>query len=109
VSPTMGVKPNMQRIANKISSPLASSLGFNREGMVTESPGRRTAAQDTAMRELQAGLMRCIARLIATAKLMVDDEGIDGPILEVDMSQGLDIYLARSLCEIVRVSEEELP
>lgn len=107
-SPTMSVKPNVQRIANKLSSPLASSLGFSREGMVVEPPGRRTAAQDNAMRDLQAGLMRCIARLIATAKLMVEDEGSDGPVLEVDMSQGLDIFLARSLCEIVRVSEEEL-
>lgn len=104
------LSPNVQRIANKLAGPLASTLGFtDRQGMMAtaEPPDRRTAAQENTMKDIQVGLMRCIARLLATAKLMVEDGRQDGPVLEVDVSQGADVLLARSLCEIVRLSEEE--
>ena len=98
---------DVQRSVNKLSGPLAGLL--QRQDMVVEPPaGRRAAAQETAMRDLQAGLMRCIARLIATAKFMVEDGGHDGPVMDVDVTeQGADVFLARSLCEIVRFSEDE--
>lgn len=98
---------DVQRSVNKLSGPLAGLL--QRQDMVVEPPaGRRAAAQEAAMRDLQAGLMRCIARLIATAKFMVDDGRHDGPVMDVDVTeQGADLFLARSLCEIVRFSEDE--
>lgn len=95
------------RSLSKLTGPLTGLI--HRHETVTEPPeGRRATAQETAMRDLQAGLMRCIARLIATAKLMVEDGKQDNPIMDVDMTeQGADLFLARSLCEIVRFSEDD--
>lgn len=98
---------DVQRSVNKLSVPFASIT--QRQDIVGEVPaGRRAAAQETAMRDLQAELMRCIARLIATAKFMVEDGRHDGPVMDLDLKeQGADVFLARSLCEIVRLSEDE--
>ena len=88
-------------VARKLGSQLSWAL---KDGMVAEqSP--RSAMYESATRDIQAGLMRCIMRLIATAKLMAEDETTEERVVEVE-TRGVDVLLTRSLCEIVRMAEE---
>ncbi|KAK2609190.1 hypothetical protein QQS21_002272 [Conoideocrella luteorostrata] len=89
------------RYSKRVSSPLAD---WTREGMVTNRDAAPTA-QDNALRVIQSGLLRCVSRLIATAKLMA--ESGTGEERMVDMeAEDADMLFMRSLCEIVRMAEE---
>lgn len=62
--------------------------------------------QEATLRDVQAGLTRCIMGLVTTARTMAEEDGkgIDkGVVLE---GRSGDEYLMRSLVEVVRLSEE---
>ncbi|KAM5364154.1 hypothetical protein ACJZ2D_011655 [Fusarium nematophilum] len=90
------LSPNVGRIAKKFTTPFAHC---GKDEMTT-------TAQDNATRNIESGLLRCISRLVATAKMMAE-EGSGGDDRMVDVEpQEVDMIFVRSLCEIVRISEE---
>ncbi|VUC20883.1 unnamed protein product [Clonostachys rosea] len=97
-----GAIPNMERPTLKIRT--SSSWTLNKERMVAEQSSR-AASHENSTREIQTGLMRCIVRLIATAQLMSEDGKADEKIVEME-TRGVDMLFTRSLCEIVRMSED---
>ncbi|KAI9163931.1 hypothetical protein HJFPF1_05565 [Paramyrothecium foliicola] len=95
-----------------VSSPSAPSL-FKTIGssFLKDAPaGQATlpASYEHAIREIQAGLMRCIARLVATARLVAESGTGEERLVEMGASE-VDMLLTRSLCEVVRLSEENTP
>lgn len=76
-----------------------------RDNMVVTEPSSRSASNESTTRDIQADLMRCIIRLISTAKLMGENTNGQQRIVELE-TRGVDILFTRSLCEIVRVAEE---
>ncbi|KPM36351.1 hypothetical protein AK830_g10224 [Neonectria ditissima] len=95
--------PSVGRIAKKLSAPL-TAWGFGKDEM---SPvgGASTAAQDNTTRNIEAGLLRCVMRLIGTARMMAEEGGGEERMMEME-PQEADMMFVRSLCEIVRISEE---
>ncbi|KAL7921039.1 hypothetical protein ACQKWADRAFT_321742 [Trichoderma austrokoningii] len=78
----------------------------SRDDVRTGSPmGASFAGQETAIRNIQTELLRCIRRLIATARVMSEGAAAEEKVVEMDMEDA-DVLLLRSLCEIVRVNEE---
>ncbi|KAK6839733.1 hypothetical protein PG987_005599 [Apiospora arundinis] len=85
----------------------------------TTAANRNADEHDATLRELRLGLAKCIARLIATIRLTSNDHsgsttmgmGVGGSPSSRSMGdesqQHIDPYLIRSLCEIVRSSEEK--
>ncbi|KAK3389137.1 hypothetical protein B0T20DRAFT_95222 [Sordaria brevicollis] len=62
----------------------------------------------TALRDIHAGLARCIARLVTTLKLTTGEGMVEGETLSPRDNVALDPFLLRTLCELVRCSEETL-
>ncbi|KIE00744.1 hypothetical protein MAJ_03519, partial [Metarhizium majus ARSEF 297] len=92
---------SMGRFPRRVSSPLGE---WNKEGIMT-SRNTTPSSQDNALRVIQSGLLQCIARLVATAKLMAESD--TGEERMVDMgAEDADMLFMRSLCEIVRMAEE---
>jgi hypothetical protein len=91
---------------DNLTRKLASQLpwGLNKESMVTEQSAK-AANYDNTTRDIQAGLMRCIIRLIATARLMSEDMSTEERSVEIEAGS-VDVLFTRSLCEIVRIAEE---
>ncbi|ODA83052.1 hypothetical protein RJ55_01561 [Drechmeria coniospora] len=73
---------------DEIPKKAASLLGLGR---------KRLSAPETAQ-DMQGGLLQCITRLVATARLMADKDDI------ADAGEA-DMLFVRSLCEIVRIAE----
>ncbi|KAK8024164.1 hypothetical protein PG993_012230 [Apiospora rasikravindrae] len=82
----------------------------------TTAANRNADEHDASLRELRLGLAKCIARLIATIRLTSGDAsttmgmgmgGSPSSRLMGDEIQHIDPFLIRSLCEIVRTSEEK--
>lgn len=98
--------PAVGRFTKKLSSPL-TVWGFGKDQMSSSSSGNTaTAAQhDNATRNIESGLMRCIVRLIATAKMMSKDGAEEERLVEVEPNE-VDMIFVRSLCEIVRIAED---
>ncbi|KAK4060464.1 uncharacterized protein Triagg1_10783 [Trichoderma aggressivum f. europaeum] len=82
-----------------------SSSHWGREDFMTTSPLATLPHQDMAIRSIQTELLRCIRRLIATARLMAESDNADEKMVEMDIEDA-DVLFMRSLCEIVRVNEE---
>ncbi|KAL7818590.1 hypothetical protein V8C26DRAFT_420091 [Trichoderma gracile] len=82
-----------------------SSSHWGKEDVMTTSTGSTSTGQDMALRNIQTELLRCIRRLIATARLMAETNTTDEKVVEMEMEDG-DVLFMRSLCEIVRVNEE---
>ncbi|PTB51823.1 hypothetical protein M431DRAFT_149314 [Trichoderma harzianum CBS 226.95] len=82
-----------------------SSSHWGREDFMATSPLATSPHQDMAIRSIQTELLRCIRRLIATARLMAESDGVDEKMVEMDIEDA-DVLFMRSLCEIVRVNEE---
>ena len=97
-APQAHLTPNVGRFAQKFSTPL-TAMGFGKD----EVPS--TTAQDNATRNIESGLLRCISRLVATAKMMAEEGSGEDRLVDVE-PQEVDIIFVRSLCEIVRISEE---
>ncbi|KAF4122870.1 hypothetical protein GMORB2_7177 [Geosmithia morbida] len=89
---------------SKLLSPMP--WGLVGDGMVADESPRAANHENTA-KDIQAGLMRCIIRLIATAKLMTEDGSGQRRVVEME-ARGVDVLFTRSLCEIVRVAEESV-
>ncbi|EPE08373.1 hypothetical protein F503_01156 [Ophiostoma piceae UAMH 11346] len=61
-----------------------------------------SAATDASMRDLHAGLHKCISQLVATMKLA------NGQLnTETDIARDMDPLFLRTLCELVRSQEEQ--
>ncbi|KAK8099229.1 uncharacterized protein PG998_012470 [Apiospora kogelbergensis] len=85
----------------------------------TTAANRNADEHDATLRELRLGLAKCIARLIVTIRLTSHDHSSGTPMgmgmggspssrsLNDESQQHIDPYLIRSLCEIVRSSEEK--
>ncbi|KAL7934559.1 hypothetical protein V8C35DRAFT_31472 [Trichoderma chlorosporum] len=82
-----------------------SSSHWGREDFMTTSPSTIPVSQDMAIRSIQTELLRCIRRLIATARLMAESDATDEKLVEMEIEDA-DALFMRSLCEIVRVNEE---
>lgn len=78
---------------------LTTALGtWHKEEMVH---GQTTASANHE--NMQSDLLRCVSRLVATAKLMAETG--EEPLLDMDVEDSDRLFL-RSLCEIVRIAEE---
>ena len=97
-APQANPTSNVGRFARKFSSPL-TAIGFNKEEPST------VTTQDNATRNIESGLLRCISRLIATAKIITENGTAEERIMDAEPHE-MDMILVRSLCEIVRLSEE---
>lgn len=86
---------------------LARKLSMARLSWVPgkELPSTGGAAQEQTARDIQAGLMRCIGRLVATARLMAESGTGEERMVEMEAKES-DVLFTRSLCEIVRISED---
>ncbi|KAG8415874.1 hypothetical protein J3459_013935 [Metarhizium acridum] len=89
------------RFPRRVSSPLGE---WNKEGIMT-SRNTTPSSQDNALRVIQSGLLQCIARLVATAKLMADSDAGEERMVDME-AEDADMLFMRSLCEIVRMAEE---
>ncbi|KAG6000664.1 hypothetical protein E4U54_001347 [Claviceps lovelessii] len=84
---------------------LGSSLhDWTKEGTMRQRDTGPTA-QDNALRAIQSGLLRCISRLLATAKLVAENGTGEEGVVEME-SEEPDMLFMRSLCEIVRMAED---
>lgn len=92
---------SMGRFSKRLGSPLAD---WTREGMVTQR-GTAPTAQDNALRVIQSGLLRCVSRLVATAKLMAENGTGEERMVDME-TEDADMLFLRSLCEIVRMAED---
>jgi hypothetical protein len=90
--------PNVGRFARKFSSPL-TAIGFGKEET------SNVTNQDNATRNIESGLLRCISRLVATAKMSTENGTTEERIMDTE-PQAVDMIFVRSLCEIVRLCEE---
>ncbi|RDA95288.1 hypothetical protein CP533_3416 [Ophiocordyceps camponoti-saundersi (nom. inval.)] len=86
------------RFTRKLGTPLGS---WTKEEMVPSQPTAPAAASPESM---QHDLLRCIARLVATAKLTAENGAVDETM--VPEAEVTDNLFLRSLCEIVRLAEE---
>lgn len=100
--PQQQTPPAVGRFTKKLGSPL-TGWGFGKDHMSTNAPP--SAQLDNTTRNIESGLMRCIVRLIATAKMMSKDNPGEEKMVDVEPSE-VDLIFVRSLCEIVRIAEE---
>jgi hypothetical protein len=98
-------RANSTSAASIRSAKRFSSSHWGREDFMATSPTATSANQDMAIRSIQTELLRCIRRLIATARLMAESDSTDEKMVEMDIEDA-DVLFMRSLCEIVRVNEE---
>jgi hypothetical protein len=89
---------NVGRFARKFSSPLTViGLGKEETSNVTN--------HDNATRNIESGLLRCISRLVGTAKMITENGSLEERIMDIE-PLAVDMMFVRSLCEIVRLCEE---
>ncbi|CEJ90890.1 hypothetical protein VHEMI06643 [[Torrubiella] hemipterigena] len=88
------------RLTKKISSQMTPWM---REDI--SIPSNMNPSQESSIRNIQADLFKCIAQLVATAKLAGTSNATDDVIVEVAVEDA-DTFLIRSLCEIVRMAED---
>ncbi|KAG9252545.1 uncharacterized protein F5Z01DRAFT_676022 [Emericellopsis atlantica] len=98
----LGLAASPDNFTRKFTSQLP--WGLNKETMVTEQSAK-SINYDNTTRDIQAGLMRCIMRLIATARLMSENGSTEDRSVEVETGN-VDVLFTRSLCEIVRIAED---
>ncbi|KAF4869341.1 hypothetical protein CGCSCA1_v011436 [Colletotrichum siamense] len=73
----------------------------SRQSSAPPVPVTPVPTADVTLRDLQIGIRRCIARLVATLR----SEGADGPLAGESVNE-IDPLIMRSLCEIVKCCEE---
>jgi hypothetical protein len=99
--------PNLTSAASIRSVKRFSSSHWGKDDLRAASPILNSANQDMAIRNIQTELLRCIRRLIATARLMSESETTEEKMVEMEMEDA-DVLLMRSLFEMVRVNEESI-
>lgn len=87
------------RLTKKISSQMTPWMKEDFSMISNVNPN-----QEGSIRNIQADLFKCIAQLVATAKLAGTSKTTDA-IVEV-AAENADTFLIRSLCEIVRMAED---
>ncbi|KAK3949909.1 hypothetical protein QBC32DRAFT_27082 [Pseudoneurospora amorphoporcata] len=83
-----------------------SEKGGGAPKMSTSSSGGSNGGDLTMLRDIHAGLARCIARLVTTLKLTTGEGMVEGEALSPKETVALDPFLLRTLCELVRCGEE---
>ncbi|TWU70462.1 hypothetical protein ED733_000403 [Metarhizium rileyi] len=101
LAPTAEAAASLIRLPRRVNSPLDE---WNQDGIMT-SHSTTPSSQDNALRVIQSGLLQCISRLAATAKLMAETGTGEGCAVDVE-AEGAEVMFIRSLCEIVRMAEE---
>ncbi|KAM0342705.1 hypothetical protein ACHAPU_009316 [Fusarium lateritium] len=96
-TPQLNHTPSVVRFARKFSAPL-TVMGFGKEEA-------STTIHDNATRNIESGLLRCISRLVATARMIAQEGTGEERIMDTE-PQEVDIIFVKSLCEIVRLCEE---
>ncbi|KAK4447491.1 hypothetical protein QBC34DRAFT_303204 [Podospora aff. communis PSN243] len=102
----LGLQASTQ--AHSSANPLLRRINSRRTGGSSGGGGN----ESTTLRDVQAGLGRCIAFLVATLKQTgIDSRPLDGVLrlAQATEAEGMDPLLIRSLCEVVRCSEESIP
>lgn len=99
--PNIGAASGPNRLTKRRSTSLPS---WAREEMITSQPAT-SANHDVAIRAIQGELLRCISRLMATARLMAESGSVEETVVEMNAEEPDKLFM-RSLCEIVRISEE---
>ncbi|KAF4430905.1 hypothetical protein FACUT_8783 [Fusarium acutatum] len=97
--PQVNPSPSVGRFAKKFSAPL-TVMGFGKEETSTAT------VQDNATRNIESGLLRCISRLVATARMISEGGAGEERLMDTEPPQEVDMIFVRSICEIVRLSEE---
>ncbi|KAK3186759.1 hypothetical protein K4F52_004505 [Lecanicillium sp. MT-2017a] len=90
-----------RRLSKRASN---QSMPWPREEMVASHSGS-SVSMDNAVQALHGGLLKCIARLMSTARLMSESGSIEERAIDMS-SEDTDMLFMRSLCEIVRIAEE---
>lgn len=85
------------RLTRRLATPLGS---WTKEEMITSQPAAAANHEN-----MQHDLLRCISRLVATAKLVAEGGVGDETMINADV-EDTDMFFVRSLCEIVRIAEE---
>ncbi|KLO92969.1 uncharacterized protein FFB20_08688 [Fusarium fujikuroi] len=98
-TPQVNPSPSVGRFAKKLSAPL-TVMGFGKEETSTAT------VQDNATRNIESGLLRCISRLVATARMISEGGAGEERLMDTEPPQEVDMIFVRSICEIVRLSEE---
>ncbi|PCD46317.1 hypothetical protein AU210_001724 [Fusarium oxysporum f. sp. radicis-cucumerinum] len=98
-TPQVNPSPSVGRFAKKFSAPL-TVMGFGKEETSTAT------VQDNATRNIESGLLRCISRLVATARMISEGGAGEERLMDTEPPQEVDMIFVRSICEIVRLSEE---
>ncbi|KAF9779388.1 hypothetical protein IL306_001933 [Fusarium sp. DS 682] len=98
-TPQVSHSPSVGRFARKFGAPL-TVMGFGKEETSTAT------VQDNATRNIESGLLRCISRLVATARMISEGGAGEERLMDTEPSQEVDMIFVRSICEIVRLSEE---
>ncbi|GAO18679.1 hypothetical protein UVI_02058990 [Ustilaginoidea virens] len=101
-------EPDMAAGTNRLSKrPGSPRADWHGPDMPTSCEGGPSAQDNNnTLRAIQSGLLRCVSRLVATAKLTAGmGAGQDG-MADTEAEEGADMLLMRSLCEIVRIAEE---
>ncbi|PFH62846.1 hypothetical protein XA68_11627 [Ophiocordyceps unilateralis] len=87
----------------KLTRRLGTPLGtWTKEEKVTSQP---SPPAGVSLENMQYDLLRCIVRLVSTAKLTAESGTGDEPMVSVE-AEAIDMLFVRSLCEIVRLAEE---
>ncbi|KAK0632235.1 hypothetical protein B0T14DRAFT_559948 [Immersiella caudata] len=103
----LGLQASAQ--AHSAVNPLLRRINSRRMGNVG---GAGNSNESATLRDVQAGLGRCIAFLVATLKQTgAELRPPDGSLrlAQAREAEGMDPLLIRSLCEVVRCSEEAIP
>jgi hypothetical protein len=100
----LGLAPAVDMLSTGASGLLKSASSTLLRDTSTSQVALSTSYEN-AVRDIQAGLMRCIARLVATARLVAESGTGEERLVEMGASE-VDMLLTRSLCEVVRLAEE---
>ncbi|KJZ75853.1 hypothetical protein HIM_04677 [Hirsutella minnesotensis 3608] len=88
---------SFSRLTRRLGTPLGS---WTKEEMITSQPSASANHEN-----MQQGLLKCIYRLVATAKLIAETGSGDETTIKEEVEE-MDMLFVRSLCEIVRMAEE---
>ena len=83
---------------------MSGMFGFgNGHKISSRNRGNASSTNGSALRDIQAGLSRCISQLVVTIKLTTGESAVGKGTMSAEM---IDPLLMRALCEVVRCSEE---
>ncbi|KAF5676252.1 hypothetical protein FCIRC_7173 [Fusarium circinatum] len=88
-TPQANPSPSVGRFAKKFSAPL-TVIGFGKEETSTAT------VQDNATRNIESGLLRCISRLVATARMISEGGAGEERLMDTEPPQEVDMIFYSS-------------